>query len=90
MKSPEKKGSRGGSVVENYHKLASISTFIIMLIAIAATKVEVLANVGFWEMMHGSRSHWAMLPGNLFLIIKEGGEFSVDGFIINKKNAKSG
>lgn len=59
-------------------RLASIPLIIIMLVAIATTKAEVLANDGFWEMMHGSRTDWAMLLGGIFLLIKGGGRWSVD------------
>lgn len=59
-------------------RLASIPLIIIMLVAIATTKSEVLANDGFWEMMHGSRTDWAMLLGGIFLLIKGGGRWSVD------------
>ena len=61
-----------------FTRLASIPTLIIMIVAIATTKVEVLAIDGFWQMMHGSRTDWAMLLGSLFLIIKGGGKWSVD------------
>jgi putative oxidoreductase len=44
----------------------------------ATTKSEVLANEGFWAMMHGSRTDWAMLLGGIFLLIKGGGRWSVD------------
>lgn len=59
-------------------RLASIPTLLIMLVAIATTKTEVLANDGFWMMMHGSRTDWAMLLGSLFLIIQGGGKWSFD------------
>lgn len=59
-------------------RLASVPLIIIMLVAIATTKAEVLANDGFWEMMHGSRTDWAMLLGGIFLLIKGGGRWSVD------------
>jgi len=59
-------------------RLASIPLIIIMLVAIATTKAEVLANDGFWEMMHGSRTDWAMLLGGIFLLIKGGGRWSLD------------
>ncbi|GAB3820957.1 DoxX family protein [Pontibacter rugosus] len=69
-------------------RLASIPTLIIMLVAIATTKAEVLANDGFWEMMHGSRTDWAMLLGSIFLLIKGGGRFSVDWLILTRKNER--
>src|ERR1044072_6825161 len=59
-------------------RLASLPMIIIMLVAIATTKAEVLANDGFWEMMHGSPTDWAMLLGSIFLLIKGGGRLSID------------
>ncbi len=59
-------------------RLASIPLIIIMLVAIVTTKAEVLANQGFWEMMHGSRTDWSMLLGSIFLLIKGGGSWSFD------------
>lgn len=69
-----------------FTRLASIPLIIIMLIAIATTKYEVLAEKGFWEMMHGSRTDWAMLLGSLFLLIKGGGFWSADK-ILTKNGA---
>lgn len=66
-------------------RLATVPTLIIMFVAIATTKVEILTNDGFWEMMHASRTDWAMLLGSLFLFIKGGGRHSIDWFILNKK-----
>lgn len=59
-------------------RLASIPLIIIMLAAIASTKSEILAEKGFWEMMHESRTDWAMLLGSIFLLIKGGGYWSAD------------
>lgn len=59
-------------------RLASIPLIVIMLVAIASTKSAVLAEKGFWEMMHGSRTDWAMLLGSIFLGIKGGGKWSAD------------
>lgn len=59
-------------------RLASIPTLIIMLVAIFTTKSEVLVNQGFWAMLHGSRTDWAMLLGSVFLLIKGGGFWSLD------------
>lgn len=64
-------------------RFASVPLIIIMLVAIATTKVEVLADKGFWEMLHGSRTDWAMLLGSIFLLIKGGGSWSVDKKIMN-------
>jgi len=61
-----------------FTRLASIPLLIIMFFAIMTTKSEVLNNEGFWEMMHGSRTDWAMMLGSIFLIIKGGGYWSID------------
>ena len=65
-----------------FSRLASIPTFIIMIVALATTKSEVLANDGFWQMMHSSRTDWAMLLGSIFLIIKGSGKWSIDRLFI--------
>ena len=67
-------------------RFASIPLIIIMLVAIATTKSEVLAEKGFWEMMHASRTDWAMLLGSTFLLIKGGGYWSIDK-ILEKNGA---
>lgn len=55
-----------------------------MLTAIATTKVNILAEQGFWEMLHSSRTDWAMLLGSIFLLIKGSGSYSLDKVIIKK------
>lgn len=65
-------------------RFAAVPTLIIMFVAIFTTKIEILTNEGFWEMMHASRTDWAMLLGSLFLIIKGGGRYSADWFIFNR------
>lgn len=59
-------------------RLAAIPLIIIMLVAIASTKAQLLADNGFWSMLHDSRTDWAMLLGGIFLSIKGGGKWSVD------------
>lgn len=65
-------------------RLAAIPLTVIMLVAMATTKAEVLLNDGFWEMLHGSRTDWSMLLGSIFLIIKGGGKWSIDRIISGK------
>ncbi len=65
-------------------RLASFPLLVIMLVAIYTTKGEVLATEGFWPMMHGSRTDWAMLLGSVFLMIKGGGRWSLDGQLTNR------
>ena len=87
LPSPEFLGSFVGSfemlcgalvLIGLFTRLASIPLIIIMLVAIITTKTEVLANDGFWEMMHGSRTDWAMILGSIFLLLKGGGKWSFD------------
>ncbi len=44
-----------------------------------------LANQGFWEMMHGSRTDISMFFCSLYLLVKGGGYFSADYKISNAK-----
>ena len=65
-------------------RIAAIPLLIIMVVAIATTKIDILVNEGFWEMMHASRTDWSMLLGSLFLLISGGGKWSVDLFLSSK------
>ena len=65
-------------VIGLFTRLASIPLIIIMLVAIATTKFDILFKDGIWEMMHAARTDWAMLLGSIFLLIKGGGKWSVD------------
>lgn len=69
-----------------FSRLASIPLIIIMLVAFATTKSEVYLEKGFWELLHGSRTDWAILLGSIFLLIKGSGNWSVDYKIL--KNGK--
>jgi putative oxidoreductase len=59
-------------------RLASVPLLLIMLVAIVTTKTQVLLHDGFWELLHGSRTDWAMLLGSVFLLLEGGGRWSVD------------
>jgi len=64
-------------------RLASVPLILIMLVAIATTKAQVLAGEGFWEMLHGSRTDWAMLLCSIFLLIEGAGYWSIDKRLMN-------
>jgi putative oxidoreductase len=66
-----------------FTRLAAILLLTIMLVAIVATKAKLIANNGFWSMLHDSRTDWAMLLGAVFLIIKGGGRWSLDKRIMH-------
>lgn len=71
-----------------FTRLASIPLISIMLVAIATTKSEILAEKGFWEMLHGSRTDWAMSLGSIFLLIKGSGYWSVDRHLLKYGKGK--
>ena len=60
-------------------RLAVIPLIVVMLTAIATTKVPILLNDGFWKMAHEARTDWSMLLGLIFLLIMGAGRWSVDG-----------
>lgn len=68
-----------------FTRLASIPIIIIMLVAIATTKADVLREEGFWAMLHGSRTDWAMLLCSIYLLIKGGGLWSLDYKLYSRK-----
>lgn len=73
-----------------FTRLAAIPTLIIMIVAIVTTKTEILAAEGFWPMMHGSRTDWAMFLGSIFLIIKGCGRWGLDKIMVKQKRSFKG
>lgn len=83
---------------------AALAMLVNMTVAIVVTKIPIaygesfgpfvlreLQTYGFWSMFHEMRTDLAMWLGSLFLIIKGGGEWSVDltihkGWKTGKKN----
>ena len=76
----------------------ALATFIIMTVAIIATKIPIAFGVsfgpfvlrsldtyGFWSMAHEMRTDWAMWLGSLFLIVQGGGKWSLDRKISTKQ-----
>jgi putative oxidoreductase len=59
-------------------KLAAVPLLIIMLVAIAITKAQLLADNGFWSMLYDSRTDWSMPLESIILLIKGGGKWSAD------------
>ncbi len=64
-------------------RLASIPLLIVILTAIAVTKIPELfrAEQGFWFMVSDARTDFAMLMGLLSLLAAGGGRWSIDAFI---------
>jgi putative oxidoreductase len=59
-------------------RIFAVPLIVIMLTAIATTKVPILMDQGFWKMAHEARTDWAMLIGCVFLLIVGAGPWSVD------------
>jgi len=61
-----------------FTRLGAIVLFIVMIVAITTTKMQIFMDKGFWSMLHESRTDWAMLLGSIFLVINGGGKWSMD------------
>jgi uncharacterized membrane protein YphA (DoxX/SURF4 family) len=59
-------------------RLAVAPLIIIMLTALATTKIPMLREQGLWKMAHEARTDWSMLLGSIFLMIVGGGRLSAD------------
>lgn len=59
-------------------RLAAIPLLIDISVAIATTKIPMLARSGFWATMHEARTDLCMLLGTLFLIAVGSGRLSLD------------
>jgi putative oxidoreductase len=65
-------------------RIAAIPLFIIMMTAIATTKIPILVGKGFWSMAHEARTDFAMTLLIVFLFIYGAGKISID-YGINRK-----
>jgi len=64
-------------------RIAAIPLFIIMVTAIATTKVPIFLEKGFWSMAHEARTDFAMTILLIHLLIFGGGRWSFDSKINN-------
>ncbi|HEY7195183.1 MAG TPA: DoxX family protein [Gemmatimonadales bacterium] len=65
-------------------RLAAVPLVIDMLVAIATTKLPILASRGFWAMLHEARVDWSMLLGSLFLLLVGSGPWSLDAWLFRR------
>jgi putative oxidoreductase len=70
-----------------FAKLASIPLLIVILTAIATTKIPELLrlNQGFWFMVSDARTDFAMTMGLLFLMSVGAGAWSLDAWLLEGK-----
>ena len=61
-----------------FTRLALVPLLIIISVAIATTKLPLLSDKGFWNMVHEARTDFAMLLSIIFLLIVGAGAWSID------------
>ncbi len=61
-----------------FTRLAAIPLLAVILVAIATTKIPMLAKSGVWSMLHEARTDFSMLLGLLFLLITGAGSLALD------------
>lgn len=69
-------------------RLAAVPLIVVMLVAIATTKVPILQDKGFWAMAHEARTDWSMLLGSLFLLAVGAGPWSLDAWMSRRENSR--
>ena len=65
-------------------RVAAIPLFTIMITAITMTKIPILIEKGFWQMVHDSRTDFAMTMLIIFLLIYGAGKLSIDYYLQRK------
>jgi putative oxidoreductase len=71
-----------------FTRFAAVPLIVIMAIAITATKLDILLLEGVWEMLHESRTDWAMLLGSVFLLLRGGGKYSLDKLLFGNSQRR--
>jgi len=61
-----------------FTRLAAVPLLAVILVAIATTKIPMIAKSGMWNMLHEARTDFSMLLGLVFLLITGAGTLSVD------------
>ena len=70
-------------------RVAAIRLLIDISVAIASTKIPMLAKAGFWGTMHEARTDLCMLLGSLFLIAVGSGRLSLDTTVHGSESIKA-
>ncbi|MGA2905196.1 MAG: DoxX family protein [Candidatus Korobacteraceae bacterium] len=61
-----------------FTRLAAIPLLAVILVAIATTKIPMLAKTGIWSMLHEARTDFSMVLGLVFLLIAGAGSLALD------------
>lgn len=67
-----------GAVLIAYTTLAVVPLLIVILVAVATTKVPMLVHQGFWAAMHEARADFCMLLGLIAIALLGAGDLSMD------------
>jgi putative oxidoreductase len=70
-------------------RIAVVPLIVIMLVAIASTKIPIFQEKGFWKMAHDARTDWAMLLGSLYLLFVGAGRLSCDSQLFTSASNSS-
>jgi uncharacterized membrane protein YphA (DoxX/SURF4 family) len=73
-----------------FTRLSVLLLLVDIVVAIATTKLTMLALHGFWAMAHEARTDWSMLLGLLFLLVAGAGRLSVDAGIAPVRASRRG
>lgn len=66
-------------------RYAVIPLIVIMLVAIFTTKIPLLSEEGLWAMLHAWRTDLSMLIGSTYLLLKGGGNYSLDRNLFSRE-----
>jgi putative oxidoreductase len=69
-------------------RFAAIPLLITMLVAFITTKYPILVDKGFWSFAHEYRTDFAMTIGNIFLLLKGGGKWSLDNRLFRSEQKR--
>ena len=61
-----------------FTRVAVVPLLGVILVAIATTKLPMIAKTGVWSMLHEARADFSMLLGLVFLLITGAGTLSLD------------
>jgi putative oxidoreductase len=68
-----------------FTRLATVPLLIDIVVALASTKIPLLAKNGIWATLHEARTDVSMLLGLIFLLIVGGGAFSMDAKLNSRR-----
>jgi uncharacterized membrane protein YphA (DoxX/SURF4 family) len=68
-------------------RLAAIPLLMDISVAIATTKIPMLARSGMWAMFHEARTDFCMFLGSIFLILWGSGGLSLDRVLDNSEDS---